>query len=529
MIRRRTLLVTGLATGLVAAPALLAAPALAQRPPVLRFVPQANLSSLDPIWTTATVTTNHAYYVYDVLYAVDGQMRPQPQMAEGHQVSPDGLAWTFRLRPGLTFHDGTPVRSVDCAASLARWSKRDPFGQLVDKVLDRYDTPDDRTLVIRLTRPFPLLLDAISKPDAAVPWIMPERLAKTDPGKAITEVVGSGPYRFLDKEYVSGAFAAYEKFAAYQPRPEPVDWGSGGKVAHYPRIEWRIIPDPATVAAALRNNEVDWWEQPQPDLLPSLVKAGLRTQIDQPGGRHAFARVNHLQAPFNDKKVRQAFLMAVNQEDYMRAAQGDDTSLWGICRSLYPCGTPYARDHGKELMRGDVEAAKRMLGQSGYKGEPVVIINPTDFPAIGPLGQVTAELLARIGMKVDLRESDWGTVVQRRTNRESVEKGGWSIFHSFGSATSYATPATSTLVREQGAAGWFGWPANPAVEAMVQDWLAAPDETGRARVADAIGVAALDDVATVPVGQFFIKTAFRKEITGVLQGIAPYPFNVRPA
>ena len=525
MIRRRTLFAAGLAS----VPGLLATPALAQRTPVLRFVPQANLSSLDPIWTTATVTTNHAYYVYDTLYAIDAKAVPRPQMAEGHEVSSDGRAWTFRLRPGLMFHDGTPVRSMDCAASIARWAKRDPFGQLMDKLVERYVTPDDRTLVIRLTRPFPLLLDAISKPDAPVAWIMPERIAQTDPNKAFSEVIGSGPYRFLDKEYVSGSLMAYEKFAGYQPRAEKADWGTGGKVAHYPRIEWRVIPDGATVSAALRNNEVDWWEQPQPDLLPSLVQAGIHTQIDQPGGRLAFARLNQVHAPFNNKAVRKAFLMAVNQEDYMRAAQGNDQSLWNVCRSLYPCGTSYARDLGFEYMRGDMEAAKRQLGQSGYKGEPVVIINPTDFAAIGPLGQVTADLLKRLGMNVELRESDWGTVIQRRTSRESVDKGGWSIFHSFGSALSYGTPATSPLVREQGAAGWFGWPSNPVVEVMVQDWMAAPDERTRTRIADAIGIQALDDVATVPVGQFFVKTAFRPSITGVLQGIAPYPYNVKPA
>ena len=514
---------------LAGASAVVAAPAIAQRTPVLRFVPQANLTSLDPIWTTATVTSNHAYYVYDTLYAVGADLKPRPQMAEGHEVSADGLAWTIRLREGLRFHDGTPVLGRDCAASLSRWSKRDQFGQLLDKVLDRYETPDDRTLVVRLKKPFPLLLDAIGKPDANVAWIMPERIAATDPYRAITEAVGSGPYRFLPDEYVSGARCAYAKFDGYRPRPEPIDWGAGGKVAHYPRIEWTVMPDPATASAALRNGEVDWWEQPLADLLPGLAKAGIKLQVDQPGGRHAFARVNHLHPPFNDRKARQAFMMAVNQEDHMQASQGDDPSLWAVCRSPYPNGTPYAKDYGEGPMRGDLDAARRLLRESAYRGETTVVLNPTDFPSMGPVGQVTADLLTRIGFTVDLRESDWGTVVQRRANRESVEKGGWSVFHSFGSASTYATPATSTLVRQQGAAAWFGWPDDPKAEAMVQDWLDAPDEASRTRIADAIGALAMEDVATIPVGQFFIKTAFRPAITGVLQGIAPYPYNVRPS
>ncbi len=518
---RRTMLTT--------AAAALAAPAVAQRVPVLRFVPQANLTSLDPIWTTATVTSNHANYVYDALYSADAALKPRPQMAEGHEVSADGLAWRFRLREGLRFHDGVPVRSVDCAASIERWSRRDPFGQLLAKLVEKYETPDDRTLVIRLTRPFPLLLDAISKPDASSPWIMPERIARTDPNKGFTEVVGSGPYRFLADEYVSGSRVAYARNDAYMPRSEPVEWATGGKIAHYPRIEWHVITDPATASAALRNGEVDWWEQPLADLLPSLERAGIRTQVDQPAGRLAFARLNHLQPPFNDVRLRRAVLMGVRQEDYMRAAHGDDRSLWNPCRSLFPCGTAYARDYGAERMRGDVAAARRMLNEAGYAGQVAAVINPTDFPAIGPLGQVTAQTLQEIGFKVELRESDWGSVIQRRANREGVEKGGWSVFHSFGSAPSYYNPAVSTLVRSQGEAAWFGWPSDAKVEAMVQDWLAAPDAAAQARIADAIGVAALENVSTVPLGQFFIRTAFRKEITGVLQGIAPYPWNVRPA
>ena len=521
MIRRRTLL---------AASALLATPALAQRVPVLRFVPQANLTSLDPIWTTTTVTNNHAYYVYDTLYAVDATNRPQPQMAAGHQLSDDGRVWTIRLRDGLLFHDGMPVRSRDCAASLARWSKRDAFGQLFAAVFDRFETPDDRTLVIRLQKPFPLLLTALGHPHPNVAWIMPERIASTDPAQSITDATGSGPYRFLAREFVSGSFTAYERFDRYVPRSEAPSWGAGAKIAHFPRIEWHVIADPATAFAALQRGEVDWWEQPLPDLVPALAASeGIRLQIDQPYGRFSYARLNHLQPPFNDLKARQAFMMAVDQTEYMQATQGDDPSHWLTCRSIYPRNTQYWRDDGTTLMRADLQAAKRLLGESRYGGETAVILSATDFPLVGPMGQVTADLLQKVGFKTDLRESDLGTLVQRRVSRKPTGEGGWSVFHSFGGAIAYADPGTSPLIGEDGGAGWFGWPSNPAVSALVQAWVDATDPADRQQAAYRAGALALEDVATLPLGQFFVKTAFRTSITGVAPGPAPYPFNVRPA
>jgi peptide/nickel transport system substrate-binding protein len=519
--RRRTLL-----TG--AAALSLARPGLAQKPAVLRFVPQANLTSLDPIWTTAIVTANHGYYVWDTLYAVDSQLRPQPQMAEGHTTEDDGLTWRIRLRDGLKFHDGTLVRALDCGASLERWSQRDPFGQLMAKFVDRYETPDDRTLVIRLKRQFPLLLSALSRPDANVPFIMPERIARTDPNKAFVEVIGSGPYRFIPGDYVSGSRVAYEKFEGYVPRQEPPSWAAGGKVAYFPRIEWNIIPDSATAAAALQNGEVDWWEQPLPDLLPSFARAGIQLEVNQPMGWLSVMRLNTLQPPFDDVRLRRAVLASVSQEEYMRATFGDDTSLWHTCFSLYSCTTPLADETvGRRLMTGDLDEAGRMLKQAGYAGQKAVIINPSDFPAIEPLGQVTYDRLRKMGMNVNLAESDWGTVVQRRASKAPVDKGGWSIFHTFGSAVAYSNPVVSTLVRGQGEAGWYGWWKSPEAESLVDEYVAASDQAQKP-IAEKIQSLALEGVATVPLGQFFIKTAFRKSITGVLPGISPYPWHVRP-
>lgn len=522
---RRTLL-KGVAASVLARPAI-AQPA---KTATLRFVPQANLTLLDPIFTTATVTSNHAYYVFDTLYSTAADGKPKPQMAEGHTVSDNKLVWRIQLRDGLKFHDGTPVRAIDCAASLERWSKREPFGQILAKVVETWGAADDRTIEIRLTRPFPLLLEAIGKPDASVAFIMPERLARTDPNKQVTEMVGSGPYRFIANDYNSGSRVAYEKFDGYVPRNEKPDWATGGKVAHFPRIEWQIIPDPSTAGAALQNGEIEWWEQPLPDLLPLLSKnQNIVLQTDIPQGRESLMRLNHLHPPFNDVRLRRAVLMAVNQEDYMRATFGDDKSLWRICHSQFPCDTPYETQDGGKWMKADLSVARAALKEAGYDGQKVVIINPTDFPAIHPLGLVTADTLKKIGMNVDLQETDWGTVVQRRSSREPVEKGGWSIFHTFGSSAAYSTPATSALVRGQGASGWFGWWDNAKAEELVQNWLDAPDDGTRKQVAADLANLAMSEVSTIPLGQWYGKTAFRRSIIGVLPGVSPYPWNVRPA
>jgi peptide/nickel transport system substrate-binding protein len=509
----------------------LAAPAVAQpaKTATLRFVPQANLTLLDPILTTTLVTTNHSYYVFDTLYSAAADGVPKPQMASGADVSADGRTWKIGLRDGLKFHDGTPVLARDCAASLARWAKREPIGQLLDNVAESYGSADDKTIEIKLKKPFPLLLKAIGKPDSSLPFVMPERLAQTDPAKQVTEMVGSGPYKFIAAEYSTGNRVVYEKNEAYVPRSEAPEWGTGAKIAHFPRIEWRIIPDPATAAAALQNGEVDWWEQPLPDLLPTLAKdRNITLAVDNPQGRYSLIRFNTQQPPFNDVRLRRAVRLGVKQEDFMRVTFGDDPTLWRTCRSMFPCGTPYETDQ-PEAMPGDYEAARKALKDAGYAGQRVVIMNPTDFPAIHPHGLVTADLLKQIGMNVDLQEMDWGTLVQRRANREPLDKGGWSLFCTFGPSLGYSNPATSGIIRGLGVAGWYGWWENAKAEQLVQDWLDAPDAARQKAIATELSRFAMEEVPYVGLGQWFGKTAYRKSITGVLQGFAPYPWNVRPA
>ncbi len=193
--------------------AMLAAPSIAspQGSRTLNFIPYADVAVIDPVFSTAYTTRTHALAVFDTLYGTDEALQPQPQMVAGHIVEDDGLTWRLTLRDKLVFHDGTPVLARDCAASIRRWGARDAFGQVLMDATKEIQAPDDRTLVFRLKRPFPLLPAALGRASSLVPAIMPERLANTDPFKQLTEVVGSGPFRFLTDERVAGARGECQK------------------------------------------------------------------------------------------------------------------------------------------------------------------------------------------------------------------------------------------------------------------------------------------------------------------------------
>lgn len=524
--KRRSLLHSALA---VASAAVLPRFAIAQpaNARVLRFIPQANLTLLDPVVTTANVTANHAWMVWDTLFGTNARLEPKPQMAEGFSVSDDGRTYLIKLRAGLKWHDGEPVRAQDAAPSLARWAARDPFGQNLLKVVDAWGFADDRTVKITLKRPFPLLIQAIAQQNS---FIMPERLAKTDPFKAIGEVVGSGPYRFLKDEFVAGSAAAWARFDGYVPRQEAPEWTAGGKVAHFERIEWKVIPDAATAAAALQSGEVDWYEQVQSDLVPLLKRnASIVFGPSNPMGYIGGLRFNHLHPPFNNVALRRAVLTAVNQEDYMTAIMGADKSAWQVCRSQYPCGTVYGTEVDLPVQKGDLEAARRMVKESGYAGQKVVIINPSDFPTIGPLGEITADMLKKIGINADLQTTDWGSVVQRRASKEAVEKGGWSIFHTWFTGGFILNPVLTPPFRGLGEKGWFGWYENARIEQMTDEWLDAKDDAERKRIAAAIQLESYASVPTVTLGQFQIPSAWRNSLQGKVEAAGPVFWNIRRA
>ncbi|MGI4952773.1 MAG: ABC transporter substrate-binding protein [Janthinobacterium lividum] len=532
-LQRRSLLkglgatATGLALPSLALPSL----AQAQSSRVLRFVPFVDLSLLDPIATTATPTRNHAFLVYDTLYGIDAQYRAQPQMVEGHTVEADGRLWRLTLRPGLRFHDGAPVLARDCVASIRRWAARDPFGQALMAATDELDAPDDRTIRFRLTHAFPLLPDALAKASPSLCAIMPERLAATPATKAVTEVVGSGPFRFLPAERLPGARAVYARFEDYVPRETGAAEGTAGpKRAHFDRVEWITMPDASTAASALTTGEIHWWETPTPDLVASLRRnRDIRVEVKDPSGLTPILRFNCIQPPFDNVALRRAVLGAVDQAELMQG-YSDDPALWRVKLGLFCPGAPMASTAGLDMLFGptDIAKSKAAVAASGYKGERVVFMLPVDHPVSMPLGQVAADLFKRIGLNVDVQSMDTGTLFQRRNSREGVGKGGWSCFPSMVSGLNILNPAVAEVARGNGLEGWYGWPTSPEAERLRNAWLVEADPAAQRRLADGMQVQAWQDATFIPTGQILQPTAWRSGITGIPDGFAKF-WGVRPS
>jgi peptide/nickel transport system substrate-binding protein len=532
--KRRTVLqglgAAGAATTLGAFPM----PALAQsNPKVLRFVPHANLANFDPIWGTQYVVRNAAVLVWDTLYGIDSKFQPKRQMAAGEEVSADGKTWTFKLRAGLKFHDGGAVTAKDVVASLDRWMARDPMGLMIKALKQELVAVDDATVKLVLSAPYPKMLFALGKNNTPVAFIMPERIAKTDPFKQIEEFVGSGPMKFARSEFVPGAKAVFERFADYSGAQEKADWLSGNKTMSFDRVEWIIMPDPATASAALQNGEIDWWENPIADLVPVLKRnRNVKLDIADPLGNIGSFRMNHLHAPFNNIKVRKAVQMAVNQEDYMRAIVGDDNALWQPCPGFITPGTPLYTEVGSEAMnkgKGNLEAAKKLLAESGYKGEKVICVVGQDLAPVKAMGEITADLLKRLGMTVDFVATDWGTVGQRRASKSPPDQGGWSMIHTWHAGADCVNPASYTAIRANGDKAWFGWPTNDDVEKEVTNWFGAKDAAEEKAAIDRMNKAAMDHVVYVPTGLFRGYQAWRSNLEGVGPGPLPFFWNVKKA
>ncbi|WP_052214699.1 ABC transporter substrate-binding protein [Belnapia sp. F-4-1] len=407
---------------------LLPCAALAQdRRSTLRVSLNTELQVLDRLLTTINATRVFAYLVFDTLVSLDAEGQYRPQMLEGWQISPDRLTYAFTLREGLEWSDGQPVTAEDCVASIRRWAKREALGGQLMAATREMRVVDARRFEIRLNRPFAFVIEALGKAGHTIPVMMPARLAAHDPNLPVPEIVGSGPYRFLQAEWRPGERASFVRNPRYRPREEPPSALAGGKVARMERIELVSITDQATRAAALESGELDFLE-----ILPFDYIARMRRNrnvvVGQPRGIdqfYAVLNVNHAVPPLNDPAIRRALQAAIVQPEVMAAMGLPDDMVVPWCGSIYMCNAAGTTDAGTEGLRtASAERARALLRASGYRGEPVVFLHAAASALLNPIGLVMADQMRRAGLTVDLRSTDYATVAQRRLSRAPLEQGG---------------------------------------------------------------------------------------------------------
>lgn len=490
-------------------------PASAQT--TLRVVPHSDLKILDPIWTTAYIVRNHGYLVYDTLFGTDAKGEIRPQMVDTYSVSPDQLRWSFTLRDGLLFHDDKPVTSDDVIASLKRWGAKDALGQKLMSFVKEMKAVNAKTFEIHLNSPTGLMLLALGKPSSNVPFIMPKRIAETSPNEQIKETIGSGPFVFKADEWKPGVVAVYTKFAKYKPRNEPASALAGGKVAKVDRIEWRIIPDPATAANALRAGEVDFVEDPSSDLLPTLEKdPNLKTfDVNPLGNQYAF-RFNVLHKPFDNPKIRQALYYAFNQEDFLKAVHGDP-KYYTLCKALFPCGTPFATTKGMEdKFESNFRKAREILAEAKYDGTPVLLMHSTDLEVLTNLAPVAKSLLERAGFKVDMQSMDWQSVVARRSKKEAPAAGGWNAFITSWVAADVMNPVSAAFLNSACDKALFGWPCDEQIEKLRDQFSREADPAKQKAIAEQVQMRVLEYPTHIHLGQWKKPAAMRRNIDGVI-------------
>ncbi len=476
---------------------------------VLRVVPHANLTSFDPIVTTAYIVRNYGYMVYDTLFSQDSKGDIKPQMVDTYSVSSDGKTWTFKLRAGLKFHDGNPVEADDVIASLKRWSEKDAMGGQLASFIDRYEGSGN-TFKMILKEPCGFVLDALGKPSSNVPFIMPAAVAATSANEAITSKIGSGPLIFKEDEFKSGDTAVFVKNKDYVSRAEAPDGMAGGRKINFDRVEWKIIRDTQTQFNALKAGEVDVIEALAHSQFDEANKTdGVRTQTYAEGGLSYFLRFNHLLPPFDKVEVRRAAMLALGQRAMLRA-QAIPDNLGQVCPSFFPCGTSYASNKtGYFKGEPNVKAAREALKASGYDGTPVVLMQPTNVGVLAKIPLVAKQQLEQAGFKVDLQAMDWGTLIARRAKKDPVKDGGWNIFMSAWHAADIQNPLSVAMYNPN----WFGWYKSDKMAETLGKFARSSDANEKKQLAQMVQDIAIEDASWAPVGQFVMPAALRNDLT----------------
>jgi len=485
---------------------------------VLRIAPGSDGSSFDPMGPAATQTYIQGLVVYDTLFAPDEDLNVRPQMVGAENISADHLTYRLTLRPGLLFHDGGKVTASDVAASLKRWMGLDIVGRTMAADTASIDAVDTDTVVLVMKRPFPVE-QALANSGSGLPVIMREKEALAGRFTAQTEIIGSGPFRFVPSAYKPGDHIIYERFSGYVPRTEPANGLAGGKIAKVDMLDFHFIPDAATKSAALTTGEVDIVDQLPFDQADVLVNSKdvvvfVSSRIFNP----FFLRPNSLYPPFDNARARQALALAVSQADYM--AVSFVRPEWGKpCHSFFVCGSPNGITDGSEpYAKPDIARAKQLLAESGYKGEPVTLVTSHETLFIGMAADYATEALKKIGLNIQEENSDYGTFMTRRNNKAKPSEGGWNLFITSVSGSGLYTPISNSIADTTcGGKNFAGWACDEEAAALRDAYIHEGDPAKQREILVKLSRRLWEVMPTVVLGQRANLYGLRKNISGFVR------------
>ena len=494
-----------------------------------RLVVNVGLQNLDPIASASFVTRNFGYIVFDTLVGMDMRGRYQPQMLQGWEVSADRLTWTFHLRPGLAFHDGTAVTSEDVVASIRRWGQRDSIGRRLMAATGELATQGTDGFVLRLSRPYGGVIEALGKPSNHILVIMPARIASaTPPTQPVREIMGSGPFVFLPGEWIPGERTFFRRNERYVPREEPADGLAGGKLAKVGRVEMITMPDIAMRASALQQGEVDYLEYAPVDNLPRM-RANRNIVLSEARGQAEMmyaVSINFHQPPFDNVLVRRALQQCLDRQEILAATGFGDLGQAG-CASMLMCGTPLTSAMGTESIAApSLERARELLRQAGYTNERVVLMHPLDSALLNPFGLVLIDRMKRAGFNVDVQGADWSSIAGRWVQRNPLDRGGWSVLPVVYTGFDMADPLANLGMGYNCSDNQPWGYCETEMTTLLARFEAAGEPAERRELAALLNKAAIEQ-ATFPIaGQFRAPAAWRAELRGVIDFGFPVVWNI---
>ncbi len=480
----------------------------------LRWISQGSVGSLDPHVTSAAVTLTYGYNLYDTLVSWDEEGALQPQMLEDWSVEDGGATFVFTLREGQLFHDGDPVTSDDVIASMHRWREKSAYGSFFNDALVEFAKIDDNQLSAKFSEPVGIFLQGLGIPTASYPVIMPADVAATPSSELVSDHTGSGPFKFA--EWNLGHSIVLDKFQDYTPRDESPSFLAGGKVAYLDELEMLEVPDQQTRVAALVTGTVDFLDIMSLDFYEELNNNDkVEVAIGRPGSQPIFF-FNKAAPPFdhtpNGLLMRRALQALTNAEEIMQGYGPPD--LWSTCASLWSCGTFFANEDlaGDRYSTNNVELAKQLLDEAGYDGEPIILLDPADYPTIHPISIVLNEQLKRAGINVDYRVVDWATEVQLiLAPSDSTAVDEWDIAPTWMSSWAFL-PLANGALRQNG----LGYYNSDAMEELRSKFSRESDLNELKNIADEMQRVFFDEVPYVHLGNFFQLRAMNKDLDGLI-------------